>query len=157
MQFVMIKYIHKPCGGDIDMTPKEKQKIRIQKQTAYEKIRNCAERITYSDCLLAVDYDGQIISSIPSDFITEEICIAALKNNYLNKDLIRYIPKNLLTKKFSATIVAISGVYLKYLPLEAISKNVILKAVKQTIHAIKYIPEKYKTDEVVIEATPNLG
>ena len=133
---------------EIDMATKEQQKIRIQRQAAYEKIRSCAENITYSDCMLAVDYDGQIISSIPQKLITEELCLAALKNNYLNKDLIRYIPKKLLTKKFAVTIVAISGVYLKYLPIEAVGKNVILKAVKQTIHAIKYIPEKYKTDEM---------
>ena len=83
------------------MAIKEQQKIRIQRQTAYEKILKRTENITYSDCMIEVSYDGHIISSIPSNFITEEICIAALKHNYPTRNLIKYIPKNILTKKFA--------------------------------------------------------
>lgn len=132
------------------MTAKKKQNIHIQRQQAFKKIRNHAEDITHSDCLLAIEYSGQIISSIPAHLITEEICIAALSHNYLNNDLIQYIPKDLLTKKFAVSIVKISGVYLQYLPVDIVSKNVVLQAVKQTTSAIKYIPEKYQTDEVYI-------
>lgn len=139
------------------MTTKEQQ-IRIQRR-AVEKIRAGSEEITYSDCLLAVSYLGEIISSIPPEFITEELCITSLKNNWLHEDLIRYIPKNLITEKFAVRIVEISAVYLKYLPVEAINKNVILKAVKRSSHAIKYIPEKYKTDKTyktLIDANPKI-
>ncbi len=132
------------------MTSKDARKIRMQRQVAYEKIQNGIKSITYSDCALAVDYDGQIIASIPTEFITEELCLSAIKNNYSNKNLIQYFPKTILTPKLALQIVGISGTYLKYLPLESINKDVILKAVKKTPQAIKYIPEKYKTDAIYL-------
>ena len=129
----------------------------MQKQLAWEKIKNNANNITYNDCVLAVEHDKQIISSIPSEFITEELCVSALNNNNSNKNLIQYIPQRLLTKKFATRIVSINGIYLKYLPSEVISKNVILTAAKQKLNAIKYIPDEFKTDEiykVLIDISP---
>lgn len=126
----------------------EKKEDRIQRIAACGKLRKGTENITYSDCLLAVGYDGHIISSIPSNFITEEICIVALKNNYPTRNLIKYIPKNMLTKEFAVSIVEINGLYLKYLPIDVVDENVVLKAVKETIHASKCIPGKYQTDEI---------
>ena len=141
------------------MTQKEERQLYIQRRAAYDKIKNGMEDITYSDCLLAVDYNGQILPSIPLRFYTKDLCIAALKNNYLYKDLIKYIPKTILTKKFADFIIEISGIYLKYLPIDLVNQNLVLKAVKQTINAIKYIPEQYKTDEVykaLFDMTPKV-
>lgn len=129
------------------MMSKEKQKKRLLK-VAYEKILDKTKRIEYSDCLLAVEYDGQIISSIPSQFITEELCITALKNSDAKRNLMQYIPNAMLTNEFVLAIVSINGMYLKYLPIETINKNIIVRAVEQSINSIKYIPDKDKTDEI---------
>lgn len=124
-----------------------KEKSRLKEQSAWKKIKSGTDNITYSDCVLAVNYDGQIISSIPTEFITEDLCVAALNNNSSSKNLIQYIPQKILTEKLAVSIVSINGIYLKYLPPEVISKNIILAAAKQKLNAIKYIPDKFKTDE----------
>ncbi len=133
------------------MLSKEKQEIRVQRRKAYNKIKNGTGNIRYFDCIAAVEYDGHIISAIPTEFITEELCMIALKNNYDTQNLIQYIPEKLFTEENVVSWISINGSYLKYLPLESVSKNVILAAVKQTARAIKYAPSNYKTNEVYKE------
>lgn len=76
-----------------------KNKFKIC-QKAYEKIKNNTNTITYHDCVSAAYFNGEIISSVPHELITEELCVIALTNNPSMANLIQYIPEKFLTEDF---------------------------------------------------------
>ena len=57
------------CLRGATMATTDEQKKRI----AYNKIKNGSEPITYSDCMLAVQYKSNIIVSIPNEYKTDEM------------------------------------------------------------------------------------
>lgn len=129
----------------------EIKKIQAEMERAYEKVKNEMEGITYLDCKLAIEYSSGIFHLIPEEFRTEELCLLALKINKGNDNLIKSIPKKILTKEFVVSIVEVSGADLQYIPKDLVDKEIVLKAVKNTIRAFNYIPKEYQTEELYKE------
>ena len=129
----------------------EYQKEKQTRKEAYEKVKRLDGLVTLDDCKLAVEHNGAILEFVPFAFKTEEICLKAFANNNFNRNLIQYIPSEMLTKDFLLSVVGISGVALKYIPLELIDVDIICNAVTQNKSAIQYIPKEYETDEIFIK------
>ena len=134
----------------MEIMHKELEQKREQRETAYKKIKNGNGVVTYADCLLALEYNWDIISLIPLEYLTEEVCLNALKGNHYFRNIIKYFPKTLLTNEFVNKIIDVKGRYLKYLSEDFINDDLILRAVKQDLCAVKYLPKKFETDDIYI-------
>ncbi len=149
------------------MATAEEQKKRI----AYNKIKNGSEPITYSDCMLAVQYKSNIIGSIPIEYKTDEIYkrlfdVAPRILKYIanaSAELCEYaIEKqpsvikdikdiSVLGFEIFEKIVKSNWRNLKYVPKNRITQRLCECAYASSWKAFQYFPDKYKTAELCVQ------
>ncbi len=89
------------------------------------------------------------LSYIPYSDRTLPICMEAAKNDPFN---IKDIPGYHLTRKFISDIVEMNPKNLGFVPLDKIDKTLCMDAFKRDSTAFCYMPDKYKTEKMCVEA-----
>lgn len=149
------------------MATTDEQKKRI----AYNKIKNGSELITYSDCMLAVQYKSNIIVSIPNEYKTDEMYkrlfdVTPRILKYIDNpsaELCEYAIEKQPTAIKDIKEVSVLGFEtlekivksnwrnLKYVPENRITPTLCECAYASSWKAFQYFPDKYKTAEICVE------
>jgi len=121
----------------------------------------------YETYLEFVKQDGEAIRYIPEQFLSEEICVAAVKQTYLafwkfpkeflseeicvaavkqHGTIIKYVPLHLRTEDVCIAAVKQNGKILHLVPRDILSEKICIEAVKQTSQALKYVPMEFQLE-----------
>ncbi len=152
-------------GRNIDLIPKEVQSQDLcdaAMRSSCWAIRSCVNTFkTYENCLSAVKGNGQTLEHVTKVFIDEAMCLSAVQSKYT---CLNYIPKEFLTKELCEEAVKANGENSKYVPEEYMSSKLGYLAITSpgpydsSTSAnmaglnIQYIPAKYITREIILEA-----
>lgn len=91
-------------------------------------------------CEIAVQQTGIALKYVPRRFLTESLCVMAIKQTY---HAYKHVCQFGLLEEFNLKVAAINGLVLKYIPVEQQTEAVCLTAIKQNIKAFKYLIKKY--------------
>ena len=101
------------------------------------------------------------IRYIPEQFLTESICLEALnRDDKFNTDwdsLLKYIPKDKITKEMSEIAANHSAYALEYMPDTLKTSELCLQSVKRKGHVLEYVPEALRTAEICLAAVQDNG
>jgi ferritin-like protein len=117
--------------GTIKYIPSEKQTLEICKMVVEDKYHAkfiCPKKFEEyfpKNYVKLVETDKCKFCGVPEKFQTQEVCLAAVKQN---------------------------GVSIEYVPEKIITKKLCLVAAKQNGYAIRYIPSKFQTEEICLAA-----
>ena len=116
--------------------------------------------------------DGLALQHVPLNERTEELCLAAIKQNvealqYVPEScysglvkkaswIINYIPKDKQTEELCLSIVQQNGSDLGYIPEEKRTHKVCLAAVKNFFGALKKVPLQMRNEEICLAAVKQL-
>ncbi len=118
-----------------------------QKKSFCSKLEKGKGNVNCSDCLSTVVQNGEALARISKDFITDKVCLLALKNNPKHQNLLQYIPESLLTDEFIIEVLTINVRYLKHLPLNKLTKEILTVVATRNPSIVKHLPIEFQTDE----------
>lgn len=132
------------------------------------------ELITEEMCIEAVKSYGCALYHVPKEFKTEEICLEAVKENGY---ALAYVPHELITEEMCWQAIKTKRVNLYYISetsyypywsikvknekdsfanyVKEINMNIIKKKYEYYISVLAYVPKKFKTEEICLEAVKN--
>ena len=114
-----------------------------------EKMQN------YKMHLAAVKGDYLSIEDIPKKFITEEICLAAIKNENGDR-VLQFVPEIFKTPKICLNSVKGDGYNLKYVPDELKTQEMCLVAAENSNWPVlEFMPKHLLTPEICIATVKN--
>ena len=131
LDYDMCKYVVANAWGSIQYVPEEYK--------------------DYELCLCAVQHDPAAIRFVPEKFFTPDVVLAAAKR----WDAFQYIPDDKKTEEACLEYINNGAVIednkLKYIPERLLNKKICDKAFQKDVRAIKGIPEKFVTEEMLLE------
>lgn len=108
--------------------------------------------ITEEICLEAVKNKGHVIKHIPEKFLTEEICLEAIKcDNGFSYAILKNIPMHLRTYDVCLEAVIQSSESFEYVPKEHVTYELCSAAAEKDSLIAKKIPQEYFTEELCVK------
>jgi len=93
--------------------------------------------------------DGRfLICCLPKEEITFELCCKTIK---MDKTLLKFVPYKYRTNELLALIKHFNGI-MKYIPPKFKTFEICLDAVKRNCYDLKHVPKKFKTKELCVSA-----
>lgn len=105
-------------------------------------------------CKLAVQNCGYMIQSIPLEYITEELCILAIKQE---PESILVINNKILTEEMCKLAFELKYYTFKNIPDKYRSYEMCVSAIKKAGHLLHYIKEQFHNEELCKLAVENDG
>ena len=90
-----------------------------------------------------------ILSCLPKQYITKELYKELINKDGEDGEILKYIPKNRLSRDMCYDAVRQSGLALRYVPSRLINEIMCMKAVEQNGLAVQYVPHQFMTEEVI--------
>lgn len=100
---------------------------------------------------LVINHDGRLISEVPNNFVTEELCELAVKSNAY---AIGYMPHRFVTEELCHLAISNKGSALGSIPEELtfmITHNMCLNAIRNDLGAIQFVPKFFQSPQIMLE------
>lgn len=113
------------------------------------------EFLTKPIFIASVKYKSDNIRYVPEEFRDHDVCLEAAKTSKFSSIVdpcIMWIPHKYRTSEVLAECSKHYGTLIHYFDETLITKEICIIAVEQNGIAIQYVPEKYKTDPLIIMA-----
>jgi hypothetical protein len=108
-----------------------------------------SEEKTYDLYLKFVKNSGSLLSMVPREMLSREICLEAVKQYGL---VLEEVPEEFVDEQMCDIAVANNGLALWGLPQRYLTEERCMIAVKQNGQSLSYVPQHMKTREMCLEA-----
>ncbi len=102
--------------------------------------------MTEQEAVNLVSANGWAIADVPQDVRTDQVCIAAIRNNW--QVFFNSIGAGNRTKPVSSVAVNIDGGVLQYVPDGVIDEEICFAAVNQSAMALKWVPPRHMSPKL---------
>jgi hypothetical protein len=92
-----------------------------------------SKQLTYELCYIAIKKNGSLLINIPSKFIDYNLCVEALKNQYV----LKYVPEKFKDYEMCYNSVKQCSTEINYVPKHLITTELCLKVIEKNHHLIK--------------------
>lgn len=143
--FIRSVYIPEDARVYID----EQWKFKANKLVLGEKkIFDILDYIDYEVCINAVKDNWLALGCVPEEFKNEEICWIAVNNN---PKALRDVPEKFKTEEMCWSAITKYSHALEYVPEKLKTKEMCIYSFKKNVFVLKYIPDRWKTQDMCSE------